>query len=770
MKIKDLIIFCLIILLSIFAFNPVSAEDKNAPGGIIPKLQKTADDPELFNNFIYPMWGPVCQRYTYTVSYRDKEGKPPQYMRIIFNGKPIDMEKANPGDNNYKEGVRYVYKFVPDKIGSNFYYFEASNGLGKARASIIDSPDNGPVLFEGDFLHNEITVIDSKTGEKILSYPTKEEWVGGVFLSDDGKYLAAKTSRHIYLFGLDNPKEPKWVYKHDTGSEIGGDLKGGVAVSGDGSKIIASIASSILLFNSSSNKPVWRYNMAGNAYNVAISKDGKYMAGATGGTESDVNTNLLILWNEKSEKPLWQYHSSGNFHDVSLSNDGKYIAGSTGCPDRRYYLFSRDSNNPLIKSEMLTYDSPVHRAKISSDGSFSAVGSESGDGAVFLFSKDSKEPVWKFPTSNNSSVRALNFTPDGNYIGASTFGGQAYIFDSKSNQPVGIWTFNAALGGIDISDDGSFIVVGGTDNKIHILSKDKNINFEVPFEEYVEEIDISANGKYVAVGTGGSVYFFETITKDAKAVTCTTITEPKPIEEMMRGGAGVGEQIKSSNCGDSKCAGPETIDNCRVDCDPNFKGAMPTFKDNQIKLPGMLFGFGFIGSLFSLVIFTALRKLKFLEKQKKALMQFNTTKLSSLKLTGKQVTIFLLTPATLFLLLTIIAAFVNKNPDAVKLKPGDQAQPAPGKIIMDENQKPELNGGQQPTGCGNGVCEGLVGETQSTCPSDCPDEDVSNSNSQEQTKTLGDDQGQPGVCGNSLCEPALGETKENCSQDCSGGN
>ena len=89
---------------------------------------------------------------------------------------------------------------------------------------------------------------------------------------------------------------------------------------------------------------------------------------------------------------------------------------------------------------------------------------------------------------------------------------------------------------------------------------------------------------------------------------------------------------------------------------------------------------------------------------------------------------------------------------------------------MDENQKPELNGGQQPTGCGNGVCEGLVGETQSTCPSDCPDEDVSNSNSQEQTKTLGDDQGQPGVCGNSLCEPALGETKENCSQDCSGGN
>jgi len=683
MKIKGFIIFSLVLSLSVFTFNPAFAEDKSAPGGIIPKLQKTANDPELFNNFVYPMWGPVCQRYTYTVSYRDKEGKPPQYMRIIFNGKPIDMEKANSSDNNYKEGVRYVYKFVPDKIGSNFYYFEASNGVGKVRASIIDSPDNGPVLFEGDFLHNEIAVVDSKTGKKILSYPTKEEWVGGVALSDDGKYLAAKTSYHIYLFDLSNPKEPNWVYKHDAGSEIGGDLKGGVAISGDGSKIIASIANSILLFNSSSNKPVWRYNMAGNAYNVAISKDGKYMAGATGGTESDVNTNLLILWNEKSEKPLWQYHSSGNFHDVSLSNDGKYIAGSTGCPDRRYYLFSKDSNNPLIRSEMLTRDSPVHRAKISADGNFAAVGSESGDGAVFLFSKDFKEPVWKFPTNNNSSVRALNFTPDGKYIGASTLGGQAYIFENKSNQPVATWTFNAALGGIDIADDGSFIVVGGTDNKIHILSKDKKTNLEAPFEEYVEEIDISANGEYAAVGTGGSVYFFETISKDAKTVPCTTVTEPKPIEEIMSEGSGVGEQIR-------------------------------------IKLPGMLFGFGLVLSALLLGAFTALRKLKFFERQKAALMQYNVSKLSFLKLTGKKATILLLILNVLFLTLAITAVFLNRNPDAVLLKSGEQAKPEPGKVIMNQENKPILNEGKQESGvCGNNICEPALGESKEICPKDC---------------------------------------------------
>ena len=54
----------------------------------------------------------------------------------------------------------------------------------------------------------------------------------------------------------------------------------------------------------------------------------------------------------------------------------------------------------------------------------------------------------------------------------------------------------------------------------------------------------------------------------------------------------------------------------------------PLIKNIQIKLPDMLFGFSFLGSALLLGIFTALRKLKFLEKQKEVLMQFNISKLS----------------------------------------------------------------------------------------------------------------------------------------------
>jgi len=241
----------------------------------------------------------------------------------------------------------------------NIYYFEASNGTGKARNSIIDSPANGPVLFSSDFSKNEIVLISKEKSEVIWRYSMGKEWIGG----------------------------------------------------------------------------------------------------------------------------------------VSLSDDGYYIATATGCPDRRAYIFSRDSNEPLVRSEMLTRDSPVDESIISADGSFAVFGSESSDGAVFLFSIDSKEPVWKFTTPDNASVRALGFTPDSMYIGAATmFGGNVYIFSKDSNQPVNSWNIkNVSLGALDIADDGSYLAVGGTDNKVHIFERNNpSQNAEFDLNEFAGEIDISA--------------------------------------------------------------------------------------------------------------------------------------------------------------------------------------------------------------------------------------------------------------------------------------
>jgi len=539
---KKILLVVLLLISPFFIFNSfVRAETKeyssDAPGRTIPKLPQTPNDPELIEGNVYPFWGPVCQRYTYSVVYKDKEGRPPEYVQIYFNGKMIDLQKENPADKDYKKGVKYIYKFVPNKIDSNFYYFEASNGLGKTRDSIIDSPDNGPVLFESAFDKNEIAVIDRQNGKKIFKYSTGKEWVGGVALSDDGQYLAAKTSKHVYLFDTSQEK-PLWEFNCEQ-CMIGGDVKGGVDISSDGTKIIAGIGEMVILFNRNSGKPIWKYQ-AGNSYNVAISKDGHFMAAATAGEESNLKSNLLILWNEKSEKPLWQYHSSGNFHDVSLSDDGQYIAGATGCPDRRAYLFSKDSNVPIWKTEMLTYDSPISKSKITRDGQLAAYTTEGGpqSSVVLLFSKDSNQPLWKFVDSKKRSARGLGITPDGQYIGVATMSGDVYLFNKESNSPILYRQINAATGALDIADDGSFLAVGGTDDKVYLLERDSGKQTDIELPEFIADIDIAANGKSIAVGTGGSIYFFESYQTSNKIYPCTTIIEPEP-ESAMTGGFGL---------------------------------------------------------------------------------------------------------------------------------------------------------------------------------------------------------------------------------------
>lgn len=683
MKFKSLFILCSLLIVASYSIDPVLAEDKNFPSGrMIPKLQKTANDPELFNGHVYPSWGPPCQRYTYSVIYSDKEGRAPEYMQIYFNGEMINMEKENPNDNDYKKGVKYIYQNVPNKVASNFYYFEASNGLGKARDSIIDSPDNGPVLFTTAFDKNEISVIEKSSGKKVLNFPTGKEWVGGIALSDNGKYLAAKTSKHIYFFDTTKPNEPLWSFNCEQ-CPVGGDVKGGVDISADGSKIVAAFGEKVALFDKAGNQPIWTYNKAGNSYNVAISANGEYAAAATAGEEANVNTNLIILWNTQNSKPLWQYHASGNFHDVSLSGDGKYVVGSTGCPDRRFYLFSKDSNEPLIRSELLTRDSPVHRAKISADGMLAAIGSESDAGAVFLFSKDQGQ-VWKFSTPQGSSVRALNFTPDGKYIGASTFGGDAYIFNSNSNSPVAAWKVNASLGGLDIADDGSFIAAGGTDNKLHIFDRDSKGATEISFSEYVEEVDISANGEYIAAGTGGSVYFFETyISPDREKIfDCSQIIEP--VSE-----SGTTKESSQNN------------------------NNLSTQVNSQVnkKMPGMLFGFGFLLSFLSLSFYLIVIKFHFFSAKLPFLLRFN----------AKKVIIILMIIAGIFLILTVVS-FIYNQPVPEVTKPNENMEINTNNVIENNND------------------QSTVSEPQS------------------------------GECGNGLCEPDYGESKNSCSQDCSAGN
>ena len=559
----------LIFLLILSFLGFISAEDKFSTD-IVPKLteQDTKDAPELAEGMVYPSWGVPCMNFTYFVMYKDKQNRPPQYVRINLNGKWYDMQKQSGED--YTKGVMYNYNVIPDSGKQLFYYYEASNGVGKARDAIIDTPDQGPVLFSEKLDNNQIILVD-KNGKELWTYNTGRDWVEGISLSDNGD-LAAVTNFNIYLFSRES-NTPLWKYctQCEVPALVNGQMQG-VAISGDGNYIAGTLNSEVYYFSKESNTPLWHTNIESGVIGLDISQDGSYVAVGTSNSGEkgdrfflfDKQGNKLIEY--KAEHP--DYIQTGNFYKPDMTPDGSYTAVSTGCPDRRAYLFSK--TGLIFRSEQLTTDSPAHKSAISNDGSLIAYSADHNTGKeiVFLFNNLGKK-IWSFSSSEDSTARAVSISGNGEYIAAGTSAGRVYLFSKDSNKP--LWKFTetkeyAQFGDVKLNSDGSLLAVGGTSKKIYLFSKDSNKPlWSYDANTWITKLDF--NGEYIAAGTGPREYFFEGRSLSDAKVTCNEIIQP-PARELSRGG----EPIESL-CGNKICEeSSETKESCPSDCNPEYSG------------------------------------------------------------------------------------------------------------------------------------------------------------------------------------------------------
>ncbi|MEK6905106.1 MAG: WD40 repeat domain-containing protein [Nanoarchaeota archaeon] len=407
----------------------VLAEEKTTE--MIPKLtaSETIDAPIIVNSDVYPPWGVTCTNYTYFAVYKDEKGRQPEYMRISLNGLWHDMNllKGEP-----ESGATYVYNYVPNSGSTNFYYYEASNGVGKVRGSMIDSPDNGPVLFSEKLDNNEIILLD-KTGKEVWSYPTGRDWVEGVAISKEGNYIAAVTNFYIYLFSKESNK-PLWSFckECEIPSVVFGNFRG-IALSADGSYIVGNLDDNLYFFKKESNTPLWTKNIESNAIGIDLSDDGNIIAMGVGNA-GEKGDKIFIFDREGNKLGEYrashpEYEQSGNFYQPDVTPDGKYVSATTGCPDRRAYLFS-GQGKLLFRSEPLTIDSPVHKAAISDDGSLIAYSADHQQGKeiAFLFNNQGKK-IWSFSSQDDSTARAVSISGDGNFSPAE--------FDyTNSNDPM----------------------------------------------------------------------------------------------------------------------------------------------------------------------------------------------------------------------------------------------------------------------------------------------------------------------------------------------
>jgi len=276
----------------------------------------------------------------------------------------------------------------------------------------------------------------------------------------------------------------------------GDDYVQGVAISADGSYVVARTeGDKIYLFNKSSSTPVWEYS-AGTVFSVDISDNGSYIV---------VGGDGVLLFGSSDNTPIWEndYSYGQVISSVSISSDGSYIAAAVRYT--KVLLFSRDNSAPIMTYDDLDAPSTV---SISADGQNIAVGTSNGDESrIYLLDRDSSVMMWSSLVYHN--VTDVAISTDGSYIVADAH--SAYLFSSDDNRP--IWTFimsqNYGVDSVAISADGSRVAIGDIDCVYELTNSDNTPLWDYVLPRYRgESVAISYDGRYVGGFAFDHVYMF----------------------------------------------------------------------------------------------------------------------------------------------------------------------------------------------------------------------------------------------------------------------
>jgi hypothetical protein len=267
-----------------------------------------------------------------------------------------------------------------------------------------------------------------------------------------------------------------------------------------------------------------------NTFDIALSKDGNYVAIATG--------NELRFYGKESGIPLWTSTSGGFYFSVAISADGDcVVAGGDG-----YVTFWKDARSRTSTSETPTWMSEnlegiINRGclDISDDGNYVAA---CGTGRwVFYWANAKGRTTMSESTSWKSQeftyVNAVDLSSDGDYVAAGVqdmydFGvaywrnarsltGNPQAYNWLSTEPV------LAISDVAISDDGDSVAVSTvTVLSVHYWGNAKSLNGNPASQWWGGEnvsfssIDMSSDGDSV-IASGGSHLFGNVALKDGES-------------------------------------------------------------------------------------------------------------------------------------------------------------------------------------------------------------------------------------------------------------
>ncbi|KPM44292.1 hypothetical protein AK830_g2252 [Neonectria ditissima] len=159
---------------------------------------------------------------------------------------------------------------------------------------------------------------------------------------------------------------------------------------------------------------------------------------------------------------------------LALSEDGKYLASTTN--DGRVNVWNvSDEGKPKIREyETGSPGSGIFGmcVDLSRDGKYTASGHQNG--AVYIFNNDTGRVLYSL-SGLAKPVRSVAFSPGNTRLAAAGDAGIIAIYDMKHGEHIGNLTGHSSwITAVDWSDTGEFLLSGSMDGKVKVWSIERN--------------------------------------------------------------------------------------------------------------------------------------------------------------------------------------------------------------------------------------------------------------------------------------------------------
>lgn len=317
--------------------------------------------------------------------------------------------------------------------------------------------------------------------------PLRQGLTSGYTLSGDGKLLATASDKDVRIWDIETGQEkPGLKHERDVLS-VAFSPDGKYIVTGTNQEMLVPEANGIWIWDASTRQRVKNIPFDSHVIHLAFSKSGRYLVGAE---------FLPSFALSADDYGLWAWEWNGGSPTKVLHNDGQTLARFAAIsPDEKYVALAGGFNTEVFE---LSTGKQVLRAPsgrtvaFSPDGAY--VATTRGD---FVSTNSNAAAVWRL-------------------------GQQVPLNDMK---PEARYASEGEVRAVAFSPDGNYLAVGGDDGKLRIWDRSKNREVaRIGLGGAVIGVAFTSNAKYVAAQTEGRVTLWAWRAQDLAELTCRKLS------------------------------------------------------------------------------------------------------------------------------------------------------------------------------------------------------------------------------------------------------